>query len=257
MTYSRDVLASAVSKSTSILGVVHNLGLQYRSGSAWVAVKRAILEQGLSTSHFCGRAHNKGKPSDKKLSPSQVLVVTDGRNRTKPKLLRRAMTESGVLYQCSSCGVGPEWNGKKLVLEVDHKNGLWCDCRLGNLRFLCPNCHSQEPTSVRKKTLVHAKCSGCGVDIVSRVDSNGVQMISFCSPSCGSKFSPRAIQEKGSWPTNSILSTMVWSMPVDRLAKEIGVSGSAVKKRCRRLGINTPPRGYWSKKVDPSVSSGV
>lgn len=248
MTYPRDVLASAVSKSLSISGVVQNLGLQYRSGSAWSSVRRAILGYGLDTNHFRGRAHNKGNPSPNRLSPSQVLVVTDGRNRTKSTLLRRAMVESGVPYQCFSCGVGAKWNGKKLVLEVDHKNGLWFDCRLSNLRFLCPNCHSQEPTSVRKKTMVHSKCSGCGASIISRVDSNGVQDTTFCSPACGSRFSPRVTQEKGSWPTDSGLKAMVWSMPVDLLAKEVGVSGSAVKKRCRRLGIDTPPRGYWSKR---------
>ncbi len=247
MAYSRDVLTEAVTKSLSISGVVQNLGLQYRSGSAWNSIRRAILEYSLNTDHFRGKAHSKGRPSSNRLSTSQILVVTDGRNRTKPSLLRRAMLESGVPYQCSSCGVGSEWNGKKLVLEIDHKNGLWSDCRLYNLRFLCPNCHSQEPTSTRKKNLILATCSGCGIPIVSRVDSKGTRDTTFCSPACGSRFSPRALQEKGSWPTESKLKAMVWEMPVERLAKEIGVSGSAVKKRCRRLGIGTPPRGYWAK----------
>ncbi len=29
-----------------------------------------------------------------------------------------------------------------MVLEVDHKNGDWSDCRSDNLEFMCPNCHN-------------------------------------------------------------------------------------------------------------------
>jgi 5-methylcytosine-specific restriction endonuclease McrA len=35
---------------------------------------------------------------------------------------------------------------KELVLELDHINGNNRDHRPNNLRFLCPNCHSQTPT---------------------------------------------------------------------------------------------------------------
>lgn len=35
---------------------------------------------------------------------------------------------------------------KELILELDHINGIRNDNRLENLRFLCPNCHSQTPT---------------------------------------------------------------------------------------------------------------
>lgn len=50
-------------------------------------------------------------------------------------------------YECIECGLGPKWNDKPLTLELDHINGDPCDNRLENLRFLCPNCHTQTPTS--------------------------------------------------------------------------------------------------------------
>lgn len=45
-------------------------------------------------------------------------------------------------YICNGCNIS-EWNGKFLVLELDHINGDNRDHRLENLRLLCPNCHSQ------------------------------------------------------------------------------------------------------------------
>ncbi len=38
------------------------------------------------------------------------------------------------------------WNGEKIKLVLDHINGVSGDNRPKNLRFLCPNCNSQQPT---------------------------------------------------------------------------------------------------------------
>ncbi|MBW6432320.1 HNH endonuclease [Actinoplanes hulinensis] len=44
------------------------------------------------------------------------------------------------------CGCGTSWNDRPLTLHVDHINGDFLDNRPRNLRFLCPNCHSQTST---------------------------------------------------------------------------------------------------------------
>ena len=64
-------------------------------------------------------------------------------NRSQIKL---RMLRNGVANLCSLCGIGPEWNGKSLTLQLDHINGVFNDNRRENLRLLCPNCHSQTPT---------------------------------------------------------------------------------------------------------------
>ena len=39
----------------------------------------------------------------------------------------------------------------------------------------------------------------------------------------------------------------VWSEPVEKLAKDWGLSGRGLAKVCRRLQIPVPPRGFWAK----------
>lgn len=43
------------------------------------------------------------------------------------------------------------------------------------------------------------------------------------------------------------LHKLVWSMPMQRLAKHVGISDVAIAKHCRKLGIPLPQRGYWNK----------
>lgn len=48
-------------------------------------------------------------------------------------------------YFCEECGIN-EYNGKPIVLELEHKNGNSSDNSLDNVCLLCPNCHSQTDT---------------------------------------------------------------------------------------------------------------
>lgn len=40
---------------------------------------------------------------------------------------------------------------------------------------------------------------------------------------------------------------LVWSMPSWQVAEKLGVSAAALRKRCSKLGIPRPPRGYWTR----------
>lgn len=50
------------------------------------------------------------------------------------------------VHNCMECGIGKVWNGKLLVFEIDHINGDRENNYYSNLRYLCPNCHSQTDT---------------------------------------------------------------------------------------------------------------
>jgi len=50
-----------------------------------------------------------------------------------------------VNYNCSKCNIS-SWLENKITLEVDHIDGDNTNHSLSNLRYLCPNCHSQTDT---------------------------------------------------------------------------------------------------------------
>ena len=47
---------------------------------------------------------------------------------------------------CAICGLPSEWNGRALVLVLDHVDGDAGNNHRVNLRMVCPNCDSQLPT---------------------------------------------------------------------------------------------------------------
>ena len=143
MKYTKEMLEVAAKSSTSISEVMRKLGIR-RAGGSHSHLSRRFKFFAINTSHFTGKTTSKGRPQKRK-TWQEILVLRSNGRRQHAYILRRALIESGVNHVCSECGLIPLWNGKPLVIPVDHRNGNWLDDRPNNVRFLCPNCHTQTP----------------------------------------------------------------------------------------------------------------
>lgn len=75
-------------------------------------------------------------------------------NSTIKKYYLEAVTPD--IHNCSICNALDRWENKPLMLQLDHIDGNKKNNLLSNLRLLCPNCHSQTETFVRKNTSSYA-----------------------------------------------------------------------------------------------------
>jgi len=140
--------AALVRSATSIGKILNQFGLQNKGGNH-NTVRRRIEQEGLDSSHIPrGRGSNKNRT----FGPRRALkdLLSKNSRCAKQHLKTRLIREKLLPHICAACGLLPIWNGKPLVLQLEHKNGNNCDNRLKNLCFLCPNCHTQTPTYAGK-----------------------------------------------------------------------------------------------------------
>lgn len=136
--------ADTIKNSTNISEVLFKLGYSV-AGNSWgfAQVRKRMADLNLDQSMFKGKSAMAAKLQSIKLSAKDLLKPNCKHNRN---ITRRYIISNELLpYKCAICGLS-EWNGKTLSLELDHINGINNDNRLENLRFLCPNCHSQTTT---------------------------------------------------------------------------------------------------------------
>jgi hypothetical protein len=144
--WSDDQLASLVPLSGSIREVIIGLGL-IPAGGNYKHVGRRIAELGLSTDHFHGKGWNKGWAFDprKPVTPLEKWLVYG--SSVQSFTLKRRLFKVGLKSpKCELCGWCSVSIDGRIPVELDHINGDNSDNRIENLRILCPNCHSLQPT---------------------------------------------------------------------------------------------------------------
>ncbi len=138
-------LKAAVKTSKSVRQVIFKLGL-VPAGGNYVHVQRRIEDLDLNTKHFTGQGWNVGlnfRP--KEPTPIKEILVKNSKHQSF-SLKRRLFIEGLKLPKCEMCGWCQKSVDGRIPVELDHINGDRYDNRLENLRILCPNCHSLQPT---------------------------------------------------------------------------------------------------------------
>jgi 5-methylcytosine-specific restriction endonuclease McrA len=160
---------------------------------------------------------------------SDILVQnsTFCRKSLKSKLIKHKL----LLYKCSICNNDGTWLGKTISLHLDHINGINNDNRLENLRFLCPNCHSQTDTYSGKNAKKINSCVDCGVTINNKYTR--------CSK-CSSK--QNGINQRKFEISKEDLEILIQNHSMTAIGKMMGVSDNSIRKRCIKLGINFKKR---------------
>lgn len=133
-----------IKSSQNISEVLFKLGYSIR-GNSWgfSQVRKRMGDLNISPSEFKGKSPACDYAKGNKI-PNEQLFIRKG-SHVRHVVRARIIKENLIPYKCAICGV-TKWNGKTLSLELDHINGINNDNRLENLRFLCPNCHSQTCT---------------------------------------------------------------------------------------------------------------
>lgn len=215
----KEELEKLVKESSSLSEVLRKQGKSV-SGSATKILKDTLDNYGISYLFL------NEKEIGKQIPLEEVLV--ENRNYNSNTLKKR-LIESGLKEdRCEICGCSNEWNGKPLILQLDHINGNHSDNRLENLRVVCPNCHSQTDTFGNKRSKKHNYCIDCGCEISTRATR--------CS-SCARKYKNSFKVKPEDRPSKEELFELIKTKPFTVIGEMYGVKDNAIRKWCKNYGI--------------------
>lgn len=134
--YTDEQLILSVKNNSSLQKVLDDLHLI----GGHTRIKQKIIDLKLDVKHW----KNFSGTTIRKIQPIQDLLSNNTSIQTS-NLKLRLLKNNLLKYKCAECNLS-EWRGKVLSLQLDHIDGIRTNNQLGNLRLLCPNCHSQTDT---------------------------------------------------------------------------------------------------------------
>lgn len=114
-------------------------------------VAQAFHEGRKNTNHLTDEIRGKGNRGKRNEDARKIRIqrVIDG--KASFRQIKRYLIEELKMYFCQLCDNRGKWEGRPLTLQLDHIDGNPKNNRIENLRWLCPNCHSQTETWGRRK----------------------------------------------------------------------------------------------------------
>lgn len=279
----KELLEIIVKESITQTEVLNKIGIKLKSGNHQTLLKYVKFHE-LDISHFDGKkvAYQKLKKSkdEKQLTNEEYFCIDSSRNNWHSKI--RILKYELKKHKCEECGCLPEWNGKSLSLQLDHISGDTFDNRLENLRFLCPNCHSQTVTfgsKNKKKEIEKEKVFDIKIfelnkeaplkeKILLSLEELGIRKsAAFFKMSIKNLKSLCNHYEidlykisnnlKIDWPSLPELQKLVLVQSLTDVGKKFELTANAIKRHIRKNNLFLPTdvnKGYWIKKIKNRIT---
>lgn len=135
---SEEQFIEIINSSKSYAECCRKMGMSDKGRHGSDQIKKRCKELEIEITHF-----NKAGSCNTQRYTLDEILVEDSSYFNIDRLKKRLIGEGRLEYRCEICGNTGEWNGLPLSLQLDHRDGNHKNHTIENLRFLCPNCHSQ------------------------------------------------------------------------------------------------------------------
>lgn len=126
-----EIIHKMIEKKRPKFEIARVLGVKYST------LNKYLKEFGID---YQGNPNRKGIPHTE--AKANIIEYLNGERNISASKLRNKLIEAGLKEErCECCGL-TEWMGRKIPLELHHKNMNHNDNNLENLQILCSNCHA-------------------------------------------------------------------------------------------------------------------
>lgn len=220
-----ETFKKAVQEGSSYVGIARKLGNFSSRGGIQVKKRIDLLGLSFETEH------------PRRLPDHKYYVKGIDRHSG---LRDRVLKDNFMPYTCCLCGIEPIWNGMSLTLELDHVDGDSSNNIKSNLRWLCPNCHTQTDTYgskngkssrsyIRIRTCLHCK---------TKFETNN-RTKKYCSSDCRTKATRKQLPV-----TKEELHNLLTKGSFTSVGSKFGVSDNSIRQWCVRYGMSTHAKDY-------------
>lgn len=125
--------------SSSLNQCLLQLGVR-NSGGAFYHYKKRLKSLGIEMVNGRELGRKLGGKNTASIRNRDVILKSKRLTRIS---LKKFLNDNDVEECCNKCKI-TDWNGKKLLLHIHHKDSDCKNNNLDNLEYLCPNCHNIE-----------------------------------------------------------------------------------------------------------------
>lgn len=238
--FTKEELENVLYKYSTWREITSELGAYDKHNKMVPLLKRKLEELGIDYSFIdfspIRKRSDRNRNQFTKLSDEEIFCKNSD---VSLSTVKRAFKEHREIpYECSICHLQPFWNGKPLVLTMDHIDGNTDNNEFSNLRWVCPNCDRQLPTNCgkNKKRIYKRK----------RISEEERRAGKNKCPICGSikeataKFCvdcSHIKSRKVERPNRNVLKEEIRTIPFTILGKKYGVSDNAIRKWCKSYDL--------------------